>query len=127
MTATVRLELDVRVGRGPCPEQLAWLVELRDGGATLDDIADALRISRRSVARWSKLAARDVVFVDRFPIEPAIAVAGSAEILAAHVGVDVGTVHQWKQRRVGWRRADRIAVALGRHPGAIWPEWWAAA
>ena len=27
------------------------------------------------------------------------------------------------RRRMSWHIADRIAVALGRHPYELWPEW----
>ena len=45
---------------------------------------------------------------------------------AAALGVERQTVHRWKsgRRQVAVAHADRLAVALGRHPGEIWPEWW---
>lgn len=42
----------------------------------------------------------------------------------AHVArVEVSTVHQWVQRGLSPWQADRLAVAYGRHPVAVWPTW----
>lgn len=32
-----------------------------------------------------------------------------------------------KTGRITAEIADRAAIAVGRHPGDIWPEWWHAA
>lgn len=72
----------------------------------------------------------------RFPAEPALRLAerlfrplpGTTEagnrLLARVLGIDDRTVVYWKRHGLGPEAADRLAIALGRHPGDIWPEWW---
>lgn len=69
----------------------------------------------------------EVRLVARFDLAPAITAAGSIRTLAAICSAPFATVDQWRRRGVSWERADAIAVALGVHPGALWPTWWAAA
>ena len=38
-------------------------------------------------------------------------------------GVSGDCVGKWRQRGLSERQADRIATALGRYPGELWPEW----
>lgn len=50
-----------------------------------------------------------------------------ADMLAARMGLNKRSIvryrsGQWMHRDT----ADRVALALGRHPGEIWPEWWTA-
>ena len=49
-----------------------------------------------------------------------------AAALAEATGLHFSTIYRYRSDgRIPWKEADRIAVALGFHPGAIWPEWWA--
>jgi hypothetical protein len=50
----------------------------------------------------------------------------SSPEIAAHVGVEPGTVRFWKRgkRRISFDLGDRIGVKLAGHPSAIWPEYW---
>jgi plasmid maintenance system antidote protein VapI len=44
--------------------------------------------------------------------------------LAARIGVDRRTLQRLvSRRRLRSDAADRIAIAFGRHPFEIWPEW----
>lgn len=72
----------------------------------------------------------------RFPAAPArqlvLAVArerrlGTAE-LARYLGVDRRTLQRlFSREEISWLLADRLAVACGLHPCAVWPEWFPAA
>lgn len=90
---------------------------------------------------------RPVTF--RYPIEPVVdicrarwrepnpsdaeglarrGVQGDCAKIAAVVGIDRGTAHRWiTAGGLSELQADRCAIALGLHPGEIWPDWWAAA
>lgn len=49
-------------------------------------------------------------------------------LLAVLLGCSVDNVQRWV--RQGWlsdRSADRVAIALGRHPSFFWPAWFDAA
>lgn len=47
--------------------------------------------------------------------------------LAELLGIDRRTVQRLPAHpRIDARRADSLAVALGKHPCEIWPEWFAA-
>jgi hypothetical protein len=48
---------------------------------------------------------------------------GDAAIVADVTGLPLKRVAQWRVRGMGTTAADRAAVALGLHPGEIWPEW----
>ena len=85
----------------------------------------------------------------RFPIEPLEAVAlaqmecrGFAKVgdglgrdrtlaavtdVAAMAGTSERQWRRWRAYGVPLWHADRLAVALGRHPGELWPEYWEAA
>ncbi len=52
---------------------------------------------------------------------------GSVTAASDVLRVDRGTLHRLLRRdRLRSDAADRIAVALGRHPSELWPEWFAA-
>jgi lambda repressor-like predicted transcriptional regulator len=79
------------------------------------DVGDARFV--RPVSRW-------------LPAGPLIAVleshcrARSLRALARATGIDRRTFERLRHRqRIRSDSADRIAVALGRHPSEIWPEW----
>lgn len=60
----------------------------------------------------------------RFPVEPLFqgrSIAG----LARTIGIDNAQLHRWKRSGIPADRADHIAVALGRLPFEIWPDWYA--
>lgn len=44
--------------------------------------------------------------------------------LASVLGISRTTVHRWARHGVPEWSADPVAIALGRHPGSLWPEWW---
>jgi plasmid maintenance system antidote protein VapI len=49
----------------------------------------------------------------------------SLTALAVHLGYDRRTLQRIVRRsRLRSDCADRLAVALGRHPYELWPEWW---
>lgn len=45
--------------------------------------------------------------------------------LADEAGVTTRTVHLWLAEGMSHRQADRLAVTLGVHPSALWPDWFA--
>lgn len=62
-----------------------------------------------------------------FPVQQLEEYAGtsSAAELAALVRVSRESVHRWRSEGLNWIRADACAIALGDHPGNIWPDlWW---
>lgn len=84
-------------------------------------------------------------FRERFPFEPLIPIVdarwrepnpnnqGHENI--GHIGITGKTVDvtgmsrprilRWRKNGLDVRAADEVAVALGYHPGQIWPEqWW---
>lgn len=64
----------------------------------------------------------------RWPLEPVLELTGHppALVLAARVGVSARTVHRWRHNGLTDQQADHAAIALGRHPATIWPDWHAA-
>ena len=44
--------------------------------------------------------------------------------LADLVGVPRNTVRGWDRRGMSYAVADRVAIAVGRHPGSVWPHWY---
>ena len=67
-----------------------------------------------------------------YPAQPARAAATrlarsrdlSVTELASHVGLDRSTLQRLFTRdRLRYDAADTIAVALGRHPSELWPDW----
>ena len=77
---------------------------------------------------------RDIVLLERFPAGPAQrAIRGFAQRhnlsldgVAVAIAVDSHLIGSVMQRRwLPWELADTLAVALGKHPSALWPEWFA--
>lgn len=76
----------------------------------------------------------DVIFPRALPFEPLVFYMPipatndgspqrpSAALLAARVGVNVGTIHRWRRHGVPLSSADRVAIALGSHVHAIWHD-----
>lgn len=62
--------------------------------------------------------------LERFPVAPLVAAAGSAGALARAVGVSERTVARWQSTGVLWPVADRLATRIGRHPSEVWPDQW---
>ena len=75
----------------------------------------------------------------RFPLQPLIDIIearhaegvdvythiGAPGRLGRVAGTNRATVHRWLQEgTITQNGADRCAIALGYHPGEIWPEWW---
>lgn len=49
------------------------------------------------------------------------------ETIGEALGVSRGVVRAWRYGRnymIPWWRADRLAIRIGTHPSAIWPDWW---
>ena len=46
---------------------------------------------------------------------------------AGALGVSRARVVAYRKRGLSEDQADRLAVHIGRHPGEVWPEWWALA
>lgn len=43
----------------------------------------------------------------------------------AAAGYRPGTIRQWRHKGgIPIVAADRLAIHLGEHPSAIWPDWW---
>jgi lambda repressor-like predicted transcriptional regulator len=59
----------------------------------------------------------------RLTLEPLVCEFGNISALARVLDRDVAQVGKWVHDGVPLYSADRIAVALGRHPVEIWPEW----
>lgn len=39
-------------------------------------------------------------------------------------GIRLETIARWRREGLPPFAADRMACALGFHPGLVWPEWW---
>jgi len=68
--------------------------------------------------------------VQWYPAEPAIRAleqrckSSPLRALAGDIKIDRRTLERLRhRRRLRLDCADRIAVALGRHPSELWPEW----
>jgi hypothetical protein len=46
------------------------------------------------------------------------------DTLALTVGVCRSNVYKWKRKGLSITQADRLSIALGLHPSALWPEWY---
>ena len=77
---------------------------------------------------------RDTALLERFPAGPAQrAIQGFAQRhnlsldgVAFAIALDAQLIGSVMQRRwLPWESADTLAVALGKHPSALWPEWFA--
>ncbi len=44
--------------------------------------------------------------------------------LAERLGVSTRTVWRWRASGLNQTQADHAAVAVGLHPGTVWPTWW---
>ncbi|MDQ1439266.1 MAG: Winged helix-turn-helix DNA-binding [Acidimicrobiaceae bacterium] len=60
----------------------------------------------------------------RVSLEPLVQRYGNVSILARALGVDRAQVAHWRSDGVPIESADRIAIAVGRHPAEVWPEWY---
>lgn len=60
----------------------------------------------------------------RVSLEPLVERYGNVSVLARALGVDRAQVARWRSDGVPIESADRIAVAVGRHPAEVWPEWY---
>lgn len=47
----------------------------------------------------------------------------TAREVGSILGYDITVVRSWNIRGLGERTADHVAVTIGEHPSAIWPEW----
>lgn len=76
--------------------------------------------------RRCRLTGVEVIGQRRYPLGPLVdaAQAGSVLALAEAVGFTSRTVHRWAHTGIADSYADEAAVALGLHPGLVWPEWW---
>jgi hypothetical protein len=46
--------------------------------------------------------------------------------VAEHLGISHTMAQRLNAEGLSERQADKYAIALGHHPGAIWPDWWDA-
>lgn len=47
--------------------------------------------------------------------------------IAEALGTTRGRVVDWKRGKANmtpWWKADALAIRIGTHPSAIWPDWW---
>jgi hypothetical protein len=82
--------------------------------------------NRRDTTRLDFAALEPVVNAIWRPSSEADACAGLSAKAAALTGLHRSQIGRYRRHGVPVDVADRIAVALGRTPGEIWPEWWAA-
>ena len=47
-----------------------------------------------------------------------------AALLFHAAGLGRHLISRWRRDGVPLDGADRLAMALGEHPCAVWPEWW---
>jgi hypothetical protein len=61
----------------------------------------------------------------RWPLEPLFDATDTTEYkqLAVLTGFPARTIHRWAHAGLRDIQADRAAVALGKHPSNIWPNW----
>ena len=61
----------------------------------------------------------------RWPLQPLFDATDTTEYkqLARLTGFPARTIHRWAHNGISDRNADRAAVALGKHPSNIWPNW----
>ena len=61
----------------------------------------------------------------RWPLQPLFDATDTTEYLqlALLTGFPARTLHRWAHNGVPDLNADRAAVALGKHPSNIWPNW----
>lgn len=61
----------------------------------------------------------------RWPLEPLLAVTNLPNVRALEraAGLTSGAGRRWEHRGLTDETADRVAVALGRHPAEVWPDW----
>jgi len=61
---------------------------------------------------------------DRLPVAPLLDGHATVNDAARHLQVHPRQVHRWQHNGLTVNEADRVAVRLGVHPSAIWPDWW---
>lgn len=61
--------------------------------------------------------------VPRLPLAPLLELCANKSALARELGVNRGQVSAWDRRGIPLDEADGLAVALGRHPAELWPDW----
>lgn len=61
--------------------------------------------------------------VHRFPWDPIAELGYNDRQVAGWCGVSPGSVPEWKRRGLSVDQADRVAIALGRHPIELWPDF----
>jgi lambda repressor-like predicted transcriptional regulator len=60
----------------------------------------------------------------RLPLEPLVQRCGSASALARATGIERTQLARWRRDGVPLDSADRVAIAVGRHPAEVWPDWY---
>lgn len=114
-----------RILRRPGWTKARISAEIGQGGRALQ--LGRRRITARNARAAAELAARVGVIsppVDRrrFPLDPVLARHTIAEAARA-AGFHSAQLSRWKRTGVPAAAADRLAVALGRHPLELWPDW----
>lgn len=70
--------------------------------------------------------ARSASSAERFDVAPLRSALGGAtiEVLADVLRVSTRQVCRFLHEGLDDVQADRAAIAIGLHPGIVWPEWW---
>ncbi|MEI7655647.1 MAG: hypothetical protein WCJ22_02595 [Actinomycetes bacterium] len=61
----------------------------------------------------------------RWPLQPLFDATDTTEFLelAVRTGFPARTLHRWAHAGLRDVQADRVAVALGKHPSSTWVDW----
>lgn len=66
----------------------------------------------------------------RFPVEPILQTFADhpypIQAAATALNVSTASIHRYLQDGIFFFKADRYAVALGKHPIDLWPDWFDA-
>jgi hypothetical protein len=57
-------------------------------------------------------------------LEPLVRRYGNVSVLARALGMDRAQVARRRSDGLPIESADRIAIAVGKHPAEVWPEWY---
>jgi hypothetical protein len=81
----------------------------------------------KTCRRWAQANYRQTKKMPRLPVGPLLALQGTATVgeFALRICVARETVSRWRNGRgsglIYWSTADKVATALGRGIGDIWP------
>lgn len=79
-------------------------------------------VTRSGVPGWKVEALRPA---PRFPFAPVLEMfPDTRAVLARRLRMDPSTINKYVERGLSVWQADRLAVRLGFHPSALWPDWY---